>query len=97
MFPINFIKGRQKISKNFSIDDLKNNEGIIIEEAGKKVGIYKSQNGEVTKLSPVCTHIGCIVDWDSDSKNWVCPCHGAKFNAEGKVIQGPARNDLEIL
>lgn len=97
MFPINFIKGRQEISKNIDIDNLKNNEGTIIEEGGKKVGIYKSYDGKVTRLSPVCTHLGCIVDWDSNNTGWACPCHGAKFNAEGKVIQGPAKKDLEIL
>lgn len=50
---------------------------------------------EGTLISLACTHQGCIVD-EKDGK-YVCPCHGAEFDMEGRVIKGPAKRDLEAL
>ena len=46
-------------------------------------------------LSLVCTHLGCALEPDAES--FVCPCHNSRFNAEGKVTQGPAANPLPTL
>jgi Rieske Fe-S protein len=43
----------------------------------------------------VCTHMGCLVDWNTAEKSWDCPCHGSRYTCDGKVIQGPALHDLE--
>ncbi|WP_055077746.1 ubiquinol-cytochrome c reductase iron-sulfur subunit [Pseudanabaena sp. 'Roaring Creek'] len=45
-------------------------------------------------VDPTCTHQGCTVNWDNDKKQFKCPCHGAKFNANGKVLKGPASSSL---
>lgn len=44
---------------------------------------------------PICTHMGCVVSWNSAEKSWDCPCHGSRFDHEGKVIHAPAIKDLE--
>lgn len=54
----------------------------------------KTNEGKVISLSTVCTHMGCTVDWNNKEKTWDCPCHGARFDKEGKVINGPAQKDL---
>ena len=46
-------------------------------------------------ISLVCTHRGCTVE-DKDGK-YVCPCHGAEFDLEGRVTKGPAKKDLEAI
>ncbi len=48
-------------------------------------------------VSAVCPHLGCVVNWNSAEKSWDCPCHGARYSYEGKVINGPAVQDLERL
>ena len=46
----------------------------------------------VVALSSVCTHKGCVVDWQGTEL--VCPCHNSKFSAEGEVLEGPAAEPL---
>lgn len=74
--------------------DIKPGEGKVIELDGKKVAVYKKKDGSVVKLSPVCTHMGCQVDWSGEEKCWACPCHGSKFEPDGKVRNGPALKPL---
>ncbi len=51
-----------------------------------------------TKLLAVnstCTHNGCAVVWSTNDKSFVCPCHNAKFAADGTVQNGPAKKPLK--
>ena len=91
-----FIKGRI-LEPQKKISGLKSGEGGIIKENNKTYAVYKDENGEIIKLSAVCTHMKCIVAWDQDNKSWACPCHGSKFDRYGKVIKGPAKKDLKII
>lgn len=47
-----------------------------------------------TALSAVCTHLGCIVRWQEDKGEFLCPCHAGRFDATGKVISGPPPKPL---
>lgn len=89
-----FIKGRISETEK-TIKDLKNGEGAVIKESDEAHAVYKDENGRIIKLSAVCTHMKCIVAWDDKNKNWVCPCHKSKYDPYGKIINGPAKRDLE--
>ncbi|MDQ5824853.1 MAG: FAD-dependent oxidoreductase [Chloroflexota bacterium] len=77
-----------------SLSRLASGEGAIVEVGGEKVAAYRDDQGTVHAISAVCTHMGCIVNWNSGEKSWDCPCHGSRFSADGKVIQGPAVRNL---
>ena len=56
--------------------------------------------GGIVAYSGVCTHTGCSVDeWDTESRNFLCPCHGSQFDPRNsaQVIGGPATRPLAIL
>jgi len=46
-------------------------------------------------LSLVCPHLGCLVNWNDAENTWDCPCHGSRFDRRGRVICGPANEDLQ--
>ena len=73
---------------------LKIGEGKVIIRDGKKIAVYKDENGKINEVSAVCTHMGCIVDWNNEEKTWDCPCHGSRFDKFGAVIEGPAVKPL---
>jgi Rieske Fe-S protein len=54
-----------------------------------------TNNGETYKLSKVCPHAGCNVDYSEKDTKFVCPCHGSEFDINGNVTQGPAKENLE--
>jgi cytochrome b6-f complex iron-sulfur subunit len=48
-------------------------------------------------LNAVCTHLGCVVPWNTSENKFMCPCHGSQYNAEGKVVRGPAPLSLALV
>ena len=83
------------INDEISLDDLKQETGQIIEWNGEKVGVYKDIEGKMFAVKPVCTHLGCILNWNGADKTWDCPCHGSRFDYTGKNLYNPALKDLE--
>lgn len=60
----------------------------------QKVFLVRAKEGYFYALSAVCTHLGCIVNWKSEDGIIACPCHGSKFDKEGRVLEGPAPRPL---
>ena len=99
-----FIKGQAGAVKNLAeylgpgeiatIKELKRGEGAIIRRGLSKIAAYRDKDGEVIERSAVCTHLGCIVHWNSFEKCWDCPCHGSQFAPNGHVLNGPAVSQL---
>jgi Rieske Fe-S protein len=78
-----------------SIDELAPGEGGICEMAGETVAASRDDAGTLVALSSNCTHMGCRVSWNTAEWSWDCPCHGSRFDREGRVIHAPAVQDLE--
>ncbi|HAH25678.1 MAG TPA: Rieske (2Fe-2S) protein, partial [Prolixibacteraceae bacterium] len=60
------------------------------------VFIMRTSDTNYIAISRICTHQGCTVAYNSSTKQFVCPCHGARYNASGAVLQGPAQRPLTI-
>jgi menaquinol-cytochrome c reductase iron-sulfur subunit len=62
--------------------------------------VYKNDNGDIIALSPVCKHLGCTVDWNSDKANperFYCPCHGGLYEKDGTNVKGtPPTAPLDV-
>ncbi|HTI62322.1 MAG TPA: FAD-dependent oxidoreductase [Gemmatimonadaceae bacterium] len=77
--------------------DIPRGEGRIMRLGLKKVAAYRDAEGQVHMRSAACTHLKCIVQWNSAEKTWDCPCHGSRFDPYGSVVNGPAVSDLAEL
>jgi glycine/D-amino acid oxidase-like deaminating enzyme/nitrite reductase/ring-hydroxylating ferredoxin subunit len=73
-----------------STDEIKKGEGAIISHGMTKIAAYRDEDGKLFERSAVCTHLGCIVRFNSLEKTWDCPCHGSRFGTDGHVINSPA-------
>jgi glycine/D-amino acid oxidase-like deaminating enzyme/nitrite reductase/ring-hydroxylating ferredoxin subunit len=70
-------------------------EGAVVRAGTDRVAVYRDEEGNLHALTARCTHLGCLVSFNSAERAWECPCHGSRFDTEGKVLQGPATRPLE--
>ncbi|CAK0779532.1 hypothetical protein CVIRNUC_004795 [Coccomyxa viridis] len=65
---------------------------------GDATYLVVTDQGEIEKygINAVCTHLGCVVPWNDNENKFKCPCHGSQYNAEGKVVRGPAPLSLAL-
>ena len=63
---------------------------------GRNIFIVRNEKGFLA-LSARCTHLGCMVVWNRDHRIFLCPCHGGKYDAEGRNIEGPPPRSLDQL
>ena len=77
-----------------SVEQIHAGDGAILRDGASKLAIYRTDEGQVHAMSAVCTHLGCVVNWNKAEKSWDCPCHGSRFDPFGKVVNGPATKDL---
>jgi len=77
------------------LSEIQPGEGKIIVQDHEKLAVYKDdKNWKLHIVSAVCTHMQCVVNWNQSEKTWDCPCHGSRFDINGKVIEGPALKAL---
>ena len=76
------------------LEQVRPGTGGLVEHDGERVAAYRATDGSVTMLSPVCTHLKCLVHWNSAESSWDCPCHGSRFGVDGRVLEGPALEPL---
>ena len=63
----------------------------------KAVYVIKQANGQLTVLSSICPHLGCSAAWHSENNEFLCPCHGGRFAADGKLLGGPPPRGMDRL
>jgi nitrite reductase/ring-hydroxylating ferredoxin subunit len=96
-YPYYFLRDRLRRPETESMDEVGRSEGRIVGYQGKKVAAYRDDAGQLTLLAPQCTHLKCLVKWNSADRTWDCPCHGSRFRPTGEVLSGPAEQPLQRL
>jgi glycine/D-amino acid oxidase-like deaminating enzyme/nitrite reductase/ring-hydroxylating ferredoxin subunit len=77
-----------------SAESLKPGEGRVFRSGMSKVAACRDKEGRLHVRSASCTHMGCIVHWNSTEQCWDCPCHGSQFAPDGTALNGPAATAL---
>ncbi|RWB50828.1 FAD-dependent oxidoreductase [Mesorhizobium sp.] len=77
-----------------SAEDLKPGEGGVVHDGLSKLAVCRDRDGKLHRHSASCSHLGCIVHWNSTEQCWDCPCHGSQFAPDGAVLNGPAIRGL---
>lgn len=99
-----FLKTQAEVARHFvgdrlrpvpPLESLPPGEGAVVRAGHDRVAVYRDDDGSLHAVSPRCTHLGCLVSFNSAERAWECPCHGSRFDKDGKVIQGPATRPLE--
>ena len=55
--------------------------------------VWEATVGLVTPTAPRCPHMGCVLKYNAQEHTWDCPCHGSRFDRDGKLIDNPATGD----
>ncbi|WP_282700341.1 FAD-dependent oxidoreductase [Streptomyces sp. CC219B] len=99
-----FLRHQAKVARHFvgdrlrpapPLESLPPGEGAVVRVDGHHLAVYRDEDGTPHAVSARCTHLGCLVAFNSAERAWECPCHGSRFAPSGKVIQGPATRPLE--
>lgn len=77
-----------------SVGDLPNPEAPPSNFPKVKLWISNTDNG-LLALYKVCTHLGCLYNWNTQEVKFICPCHGSQFQKDGTYIKGPAPRNLD--
>jgi len=90
-----YVKDHLKGGDVTQLAEVPRGEGRIVDLAGDRLAVYRDDAYQLHVVSPVCTHMKCIVHWNQAERSWDCPCHGSRFSCDGEVIEGPAIAPLE--
>jgi glycine/D-amino acid oxidase-like deaminating enzyme/nitrite reductase/ring-hydroxylating ferredoxin subunit len=93
-FPLHLLSDSLLPPEARSLDEIERGEGKTIRIHGERLAVYRDPHGSLHAVSPVCTHLGCHVKFNSAEATWDCPCHGSRFDVEGRVLDGPAVRNL---
>jgi cytochrome b6-f complex iron-sulfur subunit len=78
--------------------DFPSGQGKVVPVNDKPAIVVNTAKGGVKAFSAICTHLGCIVEWDPTRQVILCPCHDGRFNpVTGAVISGPPPGPLPQL
>ncbi|NJN01675.1 MAG: cytochrome b6-f complex iron-sulfur subunit [Leptolyngbyaceae cyanobacterium RM1_1_2] len=72
---------------------------LIAGLAGEPTYLTVQMNGSLapTGVADNCTHLGCTFPWNPNDQQFQCPCHGSRYDSDGRVVRGPAPLPLKLV
>ncbi|MFG2553905.1 FAD-dependent oxidoreductase [Streptomyces sp. NPDC048581] len=100
-----FLKHQANVARHFVGDrippltgvapeDIPPGEGAVVRMDGGQYAVHRDEKGRLQAVSARCTHLGCVVAFNSAEQAWECPCHGSRFAPDGRILHGPAVRPL---
>jgi len=77
------------------VEKIGRHQGAVVRRGLHKLAVYRDEHGKLHEMSAKCPHLSCVVGWNDAEKSWDCPCHGSRFDPQGKLLCGPAISDLK--
>jgi len=69
-------------------------EAVPIDLGAHKILVLRTEKG-IVAFSRRCTDLGCLVSWNKEREQFVCPCHQGTFDKTGLNIAGPPPRPLD--
>ena len=88
-----FLFFSDKPNRKFSLPIKKIKDGITYLKPSQTF-IYKNED-KITIYDAHCTHMGCILKFNEEIKQFNCPCHQSRFDIDGERLRGPAKRGLD--
>lgn len=86
--------GDRLSTESIAVGDLGTGEAAVADVVGDTLACFRDDAGVLHAVSATCTHLGCLVEWNGAERSWDCPCHGSRFDIDGRVLQAPATEPL---
>ena len=85
--------GEPRVVGRVAISDLPEHGYQPIQTEIGLVFVKRDADGLVA-LSAACTHMGCPVGLSPEGKGFLCPCHGGRYDGDGRPTGGPPKRPL---
>ncbi len=92
--PVSSESSVNSVTLDIKPSDLKADSGQIFKFGNEPGLLLRTPTGEILAFTAVCTHLGCIVQYDSAHQDIWCPCHNGHYNLHGLNISGPPPKPL---
>jgi cytochrome b6-f complex iron-sulfur subunit len=93
--PVRTDAGQQKVT--FAETEIPPDGARFFDFRGATGVVIRKKGGELAAFSAICTHLGCVIQWEKDKQGFLCPCHAGRYSADGAVISGPPPRPLAKL
>lgn len=84
----------ERVLKIGPVDSLPVGQAQLVRHGREPIIVLRPDEETFIGLAGVCTHMRCVLAWDSGQGNLICPCHEGAFDVNGNVISGPAARGL---
>lgn len=95
MTPPHVVESTESSVVAAKLAEVPKNSGKIFKFGNKPGILVRTETGELKAFSATCTHLDCIVQYRSETKQIWCACHNGQYNLNGKNIGGPPPRPLE--
>jgi Rieske Fe-S protein len=62
---------------------------VLVQSVAGVFLLSRTDDASYSAIDAICSHQSCTVT-GADGNAYVCPCHGSRYDRNGRVLQGPA-------